>query len=109
MSSSKSTPANIITSPPYSDLTSDLTKSPTTSSPTQTRNKSHSTSSSGSITDQYVQRAMSNTTTWQPKLDRRQSWSNEEYKHFMQSRSELTGGSMKNLGQEGFSEEGHGY
>ncbi|KAK3956661.1 hypothetical protein QBC32DRAFT_309959 [Pseudoneurospora amorphoporcata] len=90
--SAKTTPSNIITSAPYSDLTNNLTKSPTTSTPSSARSE----------------RAMSNTSTWQPKLDRRQSFSNEEYKHVMQARSASTGGSVRTAGAgDGFSEEGH--
>ncbi|CCC11674.1 hypothetical protein SMACR_04656 [Sordaria macrospora] len=95
--SSKTTPANIITSTPYSDLTNTLTKSPTTSSPSASSSSARS------------ERAMSATSTWQPKLDRRQSFSNEEYKHMMQARSGSTGGSglsgVKKAAAEGFSEE----
>ncbi|KAK3339092.1 hypothetical protein B0H65DRAFT_289948 [Neurospora tetraspora] len=100
MSSKTAAPSNIITSAPYSDLTNNLlTKSPT--SPTA---RSKSTQSGNS-----VQRAMNNTSTWQPKLDRRQSYGQEEYKHEMQMRSGSTGGSVRKAGEEGFSEEGHGY
>ncbi|KAK3399953.1 hypothetical protein B0T20DRAFT_477809 [Sordaria brevicollis] len=106
--STKTTPTAIITSPAYTDLTTNLTKSPTTTtSPTSTKARSKSTSSNSSSTDAYAQKAMNNTSTWQPKLDRRQSWSNEEYKHLMQSRSGSTGGSARLEGQEGFTEEGH--
>ncbi|KAJ4395581.1 hypothetical protein N0V85_006496 [Neurospora sp. IMI 360204] len=100
--SSKTAPSNIITSAPYSDLTNNLTKSPT--SPTA-RSKSQQPGNS-------AQRAMNNTSTWQPKLDRRQSYGQEEYKHEMQMRSGSigsTGGSVRKAGEEGFSEEGHGY
>jgi hypothetical protein len=34
--------------------------------------------------DGAARRAMSNTNNWKPVLDRRQSWSKEEYKHQMQ-------------------------
>ncbi|EDO65104.2 hypothetical protein GE21DRAFT_5553 [Neurospora crassa] len=118
MSSTKTAPApsSIITSAPYSDLTETLTKSPTSSSssstsPATTRSKSHSQSSaSSSSSDAYAQRAMDHTSTWQPKLDRRQSWSQEQYKHEMQLRSGSTGGSVRKVvGEEGFTEGGHGY
>ncbi|KAK3487526.1 uncharacterized protein B0T23DRAFT_208446 [Neurospora hispaniola] len=112
MSSTKTAaPSSIITSAPYSDLTETLTKSPTSStSPATTRSKSHSQSStSSSSSDAYAQRAMDHTSTWQPKLDRRQSWSQEQYKHEMQLRSGSTGGSVRKVGEEGFTEGGHGY
>lgn len=54
---------------------------------------------------------MSATSTWQPKLDRRQSWSQEEYKHLMQDRSTGGAGGMGGGaarvggGKDGFSEE----
>ncbi|KAL0472540.1 hypothetical protein QR685DRAFT_553015 [Neurospora intermedia] len=104
MSSKTAAPSSTITSAPYSTLTETLTKSPTSTSPV-TRSKSHSQSSTSS-SDAYAQRAMDHTSTWQPKLDRRQSWSQEQYKHEMQLRSGSTGGGSvrKVVGEEGFTE-----
>lgn len=55
-----------------SGLTQDLTAPPPSTSPT----------SPHSAAD--AQRAMSSTDAWQPRMDRRQSWSSQEYKHELQ-------------------------
>ncbi|KAK0666779.1 hypothetical protein QBC41DRAFT_325096 [Cercophora samala] len=60
---------------PSSDLTSSLVHSPTTAkSPSPTRSAAART------------RAMSTTEEWQPVVDRRQSWSAQEYSHEMHSK-----------------------
>ncbi|KAK4176468.1 hypothetical protein QBC36DRAFT_8728 [Triangularia setosa] len=62
----------IFTSPSV-DLTTSLT-SPTNSSPSPTRTEAART------------RAMSITDEWKPNMDRRQSWSAQEYSHEMHSK-----------------------
>ena len=50
-------------------------------------------------------RAMSSTGAWQPRFDRRQSWSTQEYKHEMQKRMQ-TGGADEDKPGSGFTERG---
>lgn len=54
-------------------------------------------------------RAMSTTGAWQPRLDRRQSWDAQEYKHELQKPMQSTAagaGAAREGGQHGFTEGG---
>jgi hypothetical protein len=90
------------------DLAASLLSSPKQphrhySQPTNTTNPD--TNTNQTITDDNADastHAMSHTGAWKPALDRRQSWSAQEYKHDLLKRQYMGGGAGKEGG--GFSE-----
>ncbi|EAQ87492.1 predicted protein [Chaetomium globosum CBS 148.51] len=69
---------------------------------TTTNNNPTATNQDTTAEDSGTERAMSHTGAWKPALDRRQSWSAQEYKHDLLKRQCMGGGAGKEGG--GFSE-----
>ncbi|KAL2177740.1 uncharacterized protein P884DRAFT_277462 [Thermothelomyces heterothallicus CBS 202.75] len=85
------------------DLASSLMKQPPRHGTTAGGGATESSSSSSSRSDALA-RGMSHTGSWEPVLDRRQSWDAQEYKHDLLKRQYMDGEGTAPGNMGGFSE-----
>ncbi|KAL2190334.1 hypothetical protein L209DRAFT_750398 [Thermothelomyces heterothallicus CBS 203.75] len=86
------------------DLASSLMKQPPRHGTTAGGGATESSSSSSSSRSDALARGMSHTGSWEPVLDRRQSWDAQEYKHDLLKRQYMDGEGTAPGNMGGFSE-----